>query len=48
MTGTVLTAIIDTDNISINDPPATPKCGLIPTRNCREESDTAQFQSSKN
>jgi hypothetical protein len=42
MTVTVLTAIIDTDTINTNHPPATPKCGLIPTRNCREESDTAQ------
>jgi hypothetical protein len=44
MTVTVLTAIIDTDTININHPPATPKCGLIPTRNCREESDTAHMR----
>ncbi|MDQ1355721.1 MAG: hypothetical protein QOG44_94, partial [Acidimicrobiaceae bacterium] len=47
VTGTVLTAIIDTDTINTNHPPATPKCGLIPTRNCREESDTPQTSNNK-
>ncbi len=42
MSATTLTVPIDTDTINTNNPSATPKCGLIPTRNCREESDTAQ------